>query len=395
MKRNMKTNIRFIYLYIFFAQLFFDRALWVIYLSDSGLSMTQIGIVEALMHVAVVLFEIPTGMIADLYGRKVSLLIGNVLSIGYGGLMLISDSFSLFGVALMTLGLCMTFQSGAEEALAYDTLKEQGQEHQYTRVFGNMTALALLSLSVAKLAGGWMAEMSWELVYGAIVVVHVIALVPIFFLHEPEREKKEKQVNWMKQWQDQLKEGATIWRNNPTIHIPIAFFVMVVTSIVILTFYGQEYFTRIGYSATTIGVIFTAEGLLGVVMAKVAYRLEARWKFFTITYYGYALYLGFFLLYIWSPNWAIVLSFLVMSQFVTLYEPIFSNFIQNKLESHVRSTFFSMISVVESFFIMILFPLFGYMIDTIGFKLGFLSLVCMLFFIYIVGGVQNKRKYQM
>lgn len=391
----MKTNIRFIYLYIFFAQLFFDRALWVIYLSDSGLSMTQIGIVEALMHVAVVLFEIPTGMIADLYGRKVSLLIGNVLSIGYGGLMLISDSFSLFGVALMTLGLCMTFQSGAEEALAYDTLKEQGQEHQYTRVFGNMTALALLSLSVAKLAGGWMAEMSWELVYGAIVVVHVIALVPIFFLHEPEREKKEKQVNWMKQWQDQLKEGATIWRNNPTIHIPIAFFVMVVTSIVILTFYGQEYFTRIGYSATTIGVIFTAEGLLGVVMAKVAYRLEARWKFFTITYYGYALYLGFFLLYIWSPNWAIVLSFLVMSQFVTLYEPIFSNFIQNKLESHVRSTFFSMISVVESFFIMILFPLFGYMIDTIGFKLGFLSLVCMLFFIYIVGGVQNKRKYQM
>ncbi|KGP71693.1 MFS transporter [Pontibacillus yanchengensis] len=395
MQRNMKTNIRFIYLYIFFAQLFFDRALWVIYLSDSGLSMTQIGIVEALMHVAVVLFEIPTGMIADLYGRKVSLLIGNVLSIGYGGLMLVSDSFSLFGVALMTLGLCMTFQSGAEEALAYDTLKEQGQEHQYTRVFGNMTALALLSLSVAKLAGGWMAEISWELVYGAIVVVHVIALVPIFFLHEPEREKKETNVNWIKQWRGQLKEGAAIWRNNPTIHIPIAFFVMVVTSIVILTFYGQEYFTRIGYSATTIGVIFTAEGLLGVVMAKVAHRLEQRWKFFTITYYGYALYLGFFLLYIWSPNWAIVLSFLIMSQLVTLYEPIFSNFIQNKLESHVRSTFFSMISVVESFFIMILFPLFGYMVDTIGFKLGFLSLVCMLFFIYIGGGIQNKRKYRM
>ncbi|WP_407270405.1 MFS transporter [Radiobacillus sp. PE A8.2] len=383
---SLTRNIRFIYIYIFVAQLFFDRALWVIYLNDKGMSMTEVGMIEALMHLSVVLLEIPTGMVADLYGRKVSLFIGNLLSIGYGTFMLISDSLSLFGLAFVTLGVAMTFQSGAEEALIYDTLKEKGKEKQYTRVFGNMTALALLSLSFAKLTGGWMAEINWELVYGGIIVTHVLALIPISFLHEPKRERDAgPNLGIKQQWENQLKDGLSIWRNNPSAHVPIIFFIMIVTSIVILTFYGQEYFTRLGFSSITIGIIFTVEGLLGVVMAKVAYRLEAKWQFKSITQYGYLLYLVFFLLFIWSPDWAIVSSFLILSQLVTLYEPVFSNYIQQKVESRTRATFFSMISVVESFSIMLLFPLFGWMIDTIGFQNGLFILFVLLASLYILG----------
>ncbi|MFB4168302.1 MFS transporter [Virgibacillus sp. JSM 102003] len=383
---SLTKNIRFIYIYIFVAQLFFDRALWVIYLNDKGLSMSEIGIVEALMHLSVVLLEIPTGIIADVYGRKVSLFIGNILSVGYGTFMLVGDSLSLFGLALMTLGTSMTFQSGAEEALIYDTLKEKNKEKQYTRVFGNMMALALLSLSFAKLAGGWMAEINWELVYGGIIITHLLALIPIAMLHEPEREKNTSSHTGIKQqWLGQLKAGIKIWRTNQSAHIPIIFFIMIGTSIVILTFYGQEYFTRLGYSSMTIGIIFTVEGLLGVLMAKLAYRLESKWSFGNITTYGYLLYLVFFLLFIVSPDWAIVMSFLILSQLVTLYEPIFSNFIQGGLESSVRATFFSMISVVESFSIMLLFPLFGLMIDIIGFRNGFLGLFVMLGVLYIAG----------
>ncbi|GAA0595344.1 hypothetical protein GCM10009001_09320 [Virgibacillus siamensis] len=386
---NLTKNIRFIYIYIFIVQLFFDRALWVIYLNDNGLSMGEIGFVEALMHLSVVLFEIPAGMVADLYGRKISLFLGSLLSIGYGTFMLIGDSLTLFGLALMTLGLSMTFQSGTEEALIYDTLKEKGREKQYTRVFGNMTALALLSLSLAKLTGGWMAEISWELVYGGIIVTHVLALIPISMLHEPEQEKSnEHETDFRQQWLGQLKAGLAIWRSNRTIHIPIVFFVMIATSIVILTFYGQEYFTRLGFSPLMVGSILTAEGLLGVLMAKIAHRLEAKWSFANITSFGYLLYLLFFLLFIWSPDWAIVLSFLILAQLVTLYEPIFSNFIQQKLKSSVRSTFFSMISVVESFSIMLLFPLFGLMIDTIGFRNSFLCLFVLLAVLY-AGGVRR------
>ncbi|KGX90270.1 MFS transporter [Pontibacillus marinus] len=391
-----KRNINMIYLYVFIAQLAFDRALWVIYLSDSGLSMGQIGIIEAIMHLSVVLFEVPTGMISDLYGRKVSILLGNVTMLGYSGFMLYSDSLSLFGLAFMSLGLGMTFRSGAEEALAYDTLKQENREKDYTRIFGNMTALSLLSLSMAKLLGGWMADISWEWVYGSMIAVHVITFIPIALLKEPEREQpKQKHMKFMEQWRNQFKQGFFIWKENPTIHMPIILFLAATTTIVILTFYGQEYFTRLGFSSLMIGVIFTVDGLLGVAMAKLAHRLEQKWEFFNVVNYGYGLYILFFVLFIVSPEWGIVVAFLILSQLITLFEPIFSNFIQNLLSSDVRSTFFSMISLVESFVIMIGFPLFGYMIGTIGFQNGFFILLIVLLVIYSLSFMNRFKNKQL
>ncbi|MGM7700437.1 MFS transporter [Pseudalkalibacillus sp. Hm43] len=387
-------NINMIYLYIFFGQLFFDRALWVIYLSDSGLSLGEIGIIEAILHLSIVLFELPTGMIADLYGRKISILIGSVLSIGYAGFMLISDSLTLFGLAFVSLGVGLTFHSGAQQALAYDTLREVNREKDYTRVFGNMTALALLSLSFAKLAGGLMAEVSWEWVYGGMIVMQVLALIPVLLLHEPEREMRVVERKGILQtWRDQFVSGLIVWKENPPVRVPIVLFIAVSTVLVILTFYGQEYFTRLGYSSFVIGVIFTVDGLLGVVMAKLAYRLEQRWAFFSIVKYGYAFYLLFFVLFIVSPRHGIVLSFLALAQLVTLFEPVFSNFIQNMLSSDVRSTFFSLISLVESFVIMVGFPAFGYAIEHIGFENGFLVLLLLLVAIYAAVLLKPKKAF--
>lgn len=79
------------------------------------------------------------------------------------------------------MGLMITFHSGAEQAFAYDTLKNENREKEYTKVIGTMTALALLSLSFAKFLGGFMADISWEWVYGSTIFTHVLALIPLFF----------------------------------------------------------------------------------------------------------------------------------------------------------------------------------------------------------------------
>ncbi len=374
-----------LYVYIFFAQLFFDRALWVIYLGDKGMTFGEIGLIEAFLHLAIVLFEVPTGMVADLYGRKVSLIFGNVFSLLYGLFMLISGSFSMFTLAFLSMGLMITFHSGAEQAFAYDTLKNEGREKEYTKVFGNMTAIALLSLSLAKFLGGFMAEISWEWVYGATIFTHILALVPLFFLKEPEREKTEDiGGRWYNQWVHQFKLGVNVWRNNPIIHTPVVLFILAGAVMVIIVFYGQEYFIQLGYSSVVVGAVFTVEGLLGVVMAKIAYKVEERFPFFNILYYGLALFIVFFLLFIFATDWAILLSFLFLAQLLSLFEPIFSSFVQNLLKSHVRSTFFSLIGLMESFVIMISFPLFGFAIERTGFTNGFTGLL-LIFFTMVSG----------
>lgn len=380
-----KRNIYMLYIYIFFAQLFFDRALWVIYLGDKGMTFGEIGLLEAFLHLAIVLCEVPTGMVADLYGRKVSLLLGNLFSLLYGLLMLISGTFSMFTLAFLSMGVMITFYSGAEQAFAYDTLKNEGREKDYTKVFGNMTALSLLSLSLAKFLGGFMAEIGWEWVYGSMIVTHVLALFPLFFLKEPPREKTEDiGGRWYTQWVHQFKLGLKVWKENPIIHKPVFLFVMASAVMVIIVFYGQEYFIQLGYSSVVVGAVFTVEGLLGVAMAKIAYKVEERFAFFNILYYGFGLFILFFVLFIFSSAWAILLSFLFLAQLLSLFEPIFSSFVQNLLKSHVRSTFFSMISLIESFVIMVSFSLFGFAIERTGFTSGFAGLL--ILFVAMVSG---------
>ncbi|ARI78644.1 MFS transporter [Halobacillus mangrovi] len=388
-----KTNIYMLYFYIFFAQLFFDRALWVIYLGDKGMTFGQIGILEAFLHLAIVLFEVPTGMVADLYGRKTSLVLGNFFSLLYGLFMMISGSFSLFTLAFMSMGLMITFHSGAEQAFAYDTLKNEKREKDYTKVVGSMTALALLSLSVAKFLGGFLAEVSWEWVYGSTIFTHVLAIIPLFFMKEPERDKTEDiGGRWYHQWVHQFKLGTRVWRNNPIIHKPVVLFILASSVLVIITFYGQEYFIQLGYSPVVVGAVFTIEGLLGVVMAKIAYKVEERFKFFNLLYYGLGLYVLFFILFIFASNWAILLSFLFLAQLLSLFEPIFTAFVQNLLTSNVRSTFFSMIGLTESFVIMISFPLFGYAVEKTDFTQGFMGLL--IIFFTMVTGFLLLQKFQ-
>ncbi|TGB01436.1 MFS transporter [Halobacillus salinus] len=386
-----KRNIYMLYVYIFFAQLFFDRALWVIYLGDKGLTFGEIGLIEAFLHLAIVLFEVPTGMVADLYGRKISLLIGNVFSLLYGLFMLISGSFSMFTLAFLSMGVMITFHSGAEQAFAYDTLKKEGREKDYTKVFGNMTALALLSLSLAKFLGGFMAEVSWEWVYGSTIFTHVLALIPLFFLKEPPREKTEDiGGRWYHQWVHQFKSGMKVWKDNSVIHTPVVLFILASAVMVIVVFYGQEYFIQLGYSSVVVGAVFTVEGLLGVLMAKVAYKVEKRFEFFNILYYGLGLFFVFFVLFIFASDWAVLLSFLFLAQLLSLFEPIFSSFVQNLLNSKVRSTFFSLIGLVESFVIMVSFALFGFVVERTGFTSGFAGLL--IVFILVAGGYLTIQK---
>ncbi|WP_142953508.1 hypothetical protein [Bacillus sp. es.034] len=184
--------------------------------------------------------------------------------------------------------------------------------------------------------------------------------------------------------------GINVWRNNQVIHAPVVLFILASAVMVIMVFYGQEYFVELGYSAIVVGAVFTIEGLLGVVMAKIAYKVEERFKFFNILYYGLGLFLVFFVLFIFATDWAILLSFLILAQLLSLFEPIFSSFVQSFLKSNIRSTFLSLIGLMESFVIMISFPLFGYAIERTGFTDGFAWLL-LIFFVLAGGYLVGQR----
>src|SRR3972149_1959020 len=93
--------------------LFFMPAFVVVYFRDLGLSLFQISLLMMMMPLFMLLFEIPTGAIADIYGRKFSVLLGAIIE----GSAIISifflNNYYTLLVAFALIGLGSTFNSGA------------------------------------------------------------------------------------------------------------------------------------------------------------------------------------------------------------------------------------------------------------------------------------------
>jgi MFS family permease len=128
-----------------------------------------------------VIFEVPTGIVADTIGRRTSYLLGTLTLSGasllYVGLWQIETSFWLWAIVSLLLGLGFTFFSGAVEAWLVDALTATGFTGQMETVFGRgqiVTGIGMLSGSVA---GGFIAQ---QLSLGVPFVLRGVILIVMF-----------------------------------------------------------------------------------------------------------------------------------------------------------------------------------------------------------------------
>jgi hypothetical protein len=70
MKTSLSRNIGLDYSFTFLSNLNLLHALWMIYLSLKGFSLLELGLLEGIFHITSFLMEVPTGAVADLWGRR-------------------------------------------------------------------------------------------------------------------------------------------------------------------------------------------------------------------------------------------------------------------------------------------------------------------------------------
>jgi MFS family permease len=133
-------NIRFfVALRIFFNTRFYYPVFTILFL-DFGLSIEQFALLNTVWAATIVLAEVPSGALADIIGRKRLLVATSVLMILEMTLICfvplgnISLIFWVFLVNRVLSGLAEAMASGADEALAYDTLVERGMADEWSRV---------------------------------------------------------------------------------------------------------------------------------------------------------------------------------------------------------------------------------------------------------------------
>jgi MFS family permease len=133
-----------------------------LFLLDAGLSNLEAFAANAFFTAGMVVFEIPTGVVADTWGRRMSYLLGTVslalATLLYYVLWVVEAPFSLWALVSVLLGLGFTFFSGAVEAWLVDALRYAGYEGGLEAVLGRGQMVAGAAMLGGSLAGGVIAQ---------------------------------------------------------------------------------------------------------------------------------------------------------------------------------------------------------------------------------------------
>src|SRR4051812_34469503 len=152
-----------------------------IFLLDAGLSNLEAFSANAFFTAGMVLFEVPTGIVADTAGRRMSFLVGTVTlgisTLLYVLLWQIKAPFPLWAIVSVLIGLGFTFFSGAVEAWLVDALTATGFRGEFESVFARGQIVGGAAMLTGSVAGGFIAR---ETSLGVPFVLRAIVLGAMF-----------------------------------------------------------------------------------------------------------------------------------------------------------------------------------------------------------------------
>jgi MFS family permease len=160
-----------------------------LFLLDAGLSFFEVFLANAAFSAGMVVFEIPTGVIADTLGRRVSFLLSvsvlGVTTLMYVGLAQVEAGVVAFALVSVGMGLGFTFYSGAMEAWLVDALAATGYGGLLDRVFARGQQITGAAMLVGTVGGGLLGQIDLSLPYLArSALLAAVFVVAYFVMHD-------------------------------------------------------------------------------------------------------------------------------------------------------------------------------------------------------------------
>ena len=144
----------------------------VLFYEENGLGLKDIFLLKSVYSIVLVSLDIPTGYLADAWGRKNCLITGCIVAFG-GSL---SSTFYAFFIAEILLGIGQSLVSGADSALLYDTMLHYDRENEYLKYEGKVTMIGNFSEAFAGIFGGLLATFSLRLPFYCQILIAFIGI---------------------------------------------------------------------------------------------------------------------------------------------------------------------------------------------------------------------------
>ena len=184
------NNISLMYFRNVIRGLVFFLPIIALYFEKDLFSITNVAIIFAVGGISLAIFEIPTGAIADLFGRKKTLLSSSFLLLISLIFLYIGGNMLMFILYAVISAFADALSSGTDSAIIYDTLKAEKKEKYYKKIIGKYFALWPIGATVGSLIGGYLASISLSSPVLFTFIPQSIAFILLFFLKEPKYEKE-------------------------------------------------------------------------------------------------------------------------------------------------------------------------------------------------------------
>jgi MFS family permease len=367
-------------------------AMWVIYLQrQHGVSLTEVTLIDVAFWIAAALGEIPTGIVADSFGRKASLAAGAALM----GVSLIAWTFAptvpLIMAAYMFLAVGATFLSGAEEAFFYESLQIMGRGGDYTRLVGRVSAVSLACIALGNLASGLVASIDLRLPF-IIAGLDLLVMLGIVLTFKEPRSDAKSGGQGRKSYREVLQQSAAIMRARPNLRFSMFYLALVpMTAVVMETVFLQPQAVALGVPIAGIGMVVMAVQLTNMAGSTWSDRIKRHFGEARVLYAAPAFIVSSLFLLAALQVFPALLFVAVIGFVTAVLRPLVLSRIQKEVPDDIRATILSMQSLVFTILVAIGEPMMGFVADQSGLPAAYVGLGASLSILIVILFVKSRQ----
>ncbi|PIV70709.1 hypothetical protein COW57_03770, partial [Candidatus Roizmanbacteria bacterium CG17_big_fil_post_rev_8_21_14_2_50_39_7] len=143
-----QKNIKLLAWFNFFTDFKLYSAIAILYFVHVTGSLALGMSIYSIASISDALFEVPTGILSDMVGRKNTIVLGSIASVAYALCYALGGSYLMLALGAVFQGLSVAFYSGNNDALLHDSLKESGNEKKFHTYLGKLSSLFQLALAL-------------------------------------------------------------------------------------------------------------------------------------------------------------------------------------------------------------------------------------------------------
>jgi len=210
----VERNIKLLAWFNFCTDFVFFAPVAIIYFAHVTGSLTLGMSIFAIAYASSALFEVPTGALSDRVGRKKTIVLGAICSVGCMVFYAIGTSYVFMFVGALLQGMSRSLYSGNNDALLHDTLHDMDKSNEYHAHYGRTSTMFQIALAISAVMGSIIVAWSFPMVMWLSVIPQICAFFIALQMIEP-RSYTIKSTNVY----SHLKESVKLFRSNPKLQI--------------------------------------------------------------------------------------------------------------------------------------------------------------------------------